>query len=581
MTTRAPGRGPMLRTAFATLVVLALLGTLLVFDAPPTHAATTFVVNSTGDAGDKDAMDGKCYTGGSVPSGRAAVEECTLRAAIEQANATAGPDVIDFGIPDTDSGCDAKTGVCTISPTSKLPALSDPLTIDGYTQTGARPNNQPTGNNAALKIELSGADAGGNGLTITAPDSTVRGLVINHWRGSGVEISGSEATGSKVEGNFIGTDATGTQESNNGFDGVRIDNAPNNTIGGTASEASNVISGNSRYGVYIAGEEATGNEVEGNHIGVDATGTAILHNSSDGVRVNGASNNTIGGTTTGARNVISGNTVGVYIAGEGATGNAVEGNYIGTDAAGKANLGNLLDGVRIGSADNTVGGTASGARNVISGNGGTGVWILGAGATGNKVEGNYIGTDAAGKKNLGNQFDGVAIDDATGNTIGGPADGASNVISGNDQNGVYVAGDGATSNRILSNSIYANGNLGIDLNTDGATANDPGPNYLQSSPKLTSARTLRRTTTIKGKLSSTPNSTFIIQFFSTPSGTDEGETFIGETSVTTDASGNATFTYKSPQKISAKQDITATATSASGDTSKFSAARKVVQWRLS
>jgi titin len=327
----------------------------------------------------------------------------------------------------------------------------------------------------------------------------------------------------------------------------------------------------------------TGNRIEGNYIGTNTAGTAELGNDEHGVTLSNAKDNVVGGTTPGARNVISGsNFHGVLVSGPG--GNRIEGNYIGTNASGTAELGNGEDGVLIhGTPNNVVGGTADGAGNLISGNT-DGVRLITAGARGNKIEGNHIGTNATRTAELGNHGYGVKIGGAPNNVVGGTATGAGNLISGNDLTGVYVFDAGALGNRILSNSIHSNGGLGIDLDrdppnsNDGVTTNDSGdgdtgPNNLQNFPVLSSAST----TTIKGKLNSTPNTTFTVQFFSNPSGTDEGKKFIGQKNVFTDGSGNTSFTFK--KKVGKGQNITATATNndVTGGTSEYSAARKVIR----
>ena len=145
-----------------------------------------------------------------------------------------------------------------------------------------------------------------------------------------------------------------------------------------------------------------------------------------------------------------------------------------------------------------------------------------------------------------------------------------------------IYGDDATGNRILSNSIFSNGAIGIDLNADGPTANDPGdtdtgPNNLQNKPALSSAKkSATGTTTVRGNLNSTPDKTFNIQFFSNPSGTDEGKIYLGSKSVTTNGTGNVSFTLSTKKTIRLGQNITATATGPGGNTSEFSAPRKVV-----
>jgi CSLREA domain-containing protein len=556
--------------------------------------SSTFTVNSMGDAPDSDTTDGICDDGTGA---------CTLRAAIEQANATPGTDTMAFNI----SGA----GPHTISPGSALPTITDPVIIDGYTQPGASPNTLAIGDNALLLVELNGASAGAvaDGLSITAGNSTVKGLVINRWGagtwGHGIDLSTNG--GDAIEGSFIGTDVTGTADLGNNLEGVYIRGVANNTIGGTTAAQRNVISGNGARGLHISGSGATGNLVQGNYIGTDVTGTSRLGNSDIGVAIRaGASDNTVGGTAAGARNVISANhSEGVRI-GEDAQANQVQGNYIGTDASGTADLGNSRDGLEIWTANNTIGGSAPGAGNVISGNGWSGLWIL-WGATGNQVQGNYIGTDVTGTSALGNFYHGVYILGAPSNNIGGTTPGEGNVISGNGTNGVYIASGGATGNQVQGNyigtdkndiahlgnsehGVYVDGapgntiggtNEGEDnviayngsdgVRVDGATAiyntiransihsnvgkgieNISGGNTELAPPVVTSA----------GSASGTACANCQVDVFS--DNADEGRTYHGST--TASGSGNWTLSgaVTGPK-------ITATATDASGNTSEFSA----------
>jgi titin len=285
----------------------------------------------------------------------------------------------------------------------------------------------------------------------------VRGLVINRFSGGGVRILGATATNVAIAGNYIGTDATGSTRQGN-LEGVVLEsNAANNTVGGVTAADRNVISGNVANGVALY-SGASGNVVAGNYIGTDAGGTLDLGNGVEGVNVIGVTNNTIGGSTAGAQNVISGNDAhGVFLSG--ASGNILAGNYIGTNAAGTGALGNGGQGVviRDGSLSNRVGTDADGVndaaeRNVISGNIGHGV-AFDAGANGNIVAGNYIGTDASGESDVGNRGNGVVIINSANNTIGGTTAAARNVVSGNDAWGINMSGSGATGNMIQGNLI--------------------------------------------------------------------------------------------------------------------------------
>jgi CSLREA domain-containing protein len=360
------------------------------------------------------------------------------------------------GVPDVIEFSIPGAGPHTIQPTSALPTITDPVIIDGYTQLGASVNtNGPgQGSNAVLKIELDGSNAGGgaDGLQITASNSTVQGLVINRFAVNGVLISEAGATGNVIQGNFIGTGITGTAAAGNGLHGVSIVRAPGNTVGGTTSAARNVISGNSVFGVGIIFSGATGNIVQGNLIGTDVAGTAAVGNGNSGVDLDDTPNNTVGGTGAGARNIISGNTIDGVLIRNTATGNVVQGNYIGTDVTGTTPLGNADRGVHILlGANSNTIGGTTAAGNVISGNT-EGVKITGSGSTGNLVQGNLMGTDLNGTTALPNDASGVLIDGAPNNTIGWTASGAGNIISGN-SDGVVVMGIAATGNRVVGNYI--------------------------------------------------------------------------------------------------------------------------------
>jgi len=430
--------------------------------------------------------------------------DCSLREAINAANARAGADIIAFNI----SGL----GPHIIQPASFLPTITGPVVIDGYTQPGARPNtNGPgLGFNNVLKIELDGS-TGGVGFSLAGGNNTVRGIAINRFT---VGIKMGLASGNSIQGNFIGTDVTGKFALGNRI-GIHISSGSDNTIGGLEPHQRNLISGNNNQGVVIEGIASVGNLVQGNFIGTDVSGTLGLGNAFEGVLVTNAPNNTIGGTT-------------------------------------------------------------AAARNVISGNGSQGVVITAALATGNLVLGNFIGTDVTGTAALANINSGLYIKDSANNTIGGTAIGTGNIIAFNGGRGVVV--ELGTNNGVLSNSIFSNTSLGIDVGADGVTPNDvgdgdTGPNNLQNFPVLTSA-TSGGGITINGTLDSAASTQFRLELFSNsacdPSGHGEGESLLGSIDVTTDGSGNASFNVNFPVAAPAGQLITATATDPNNNTSEFS-----------
>jgi hypothetical protein len=384
----------------------------------------------------------------------------SLRQAIIDSNTSVGvADVITFNI--------GGGGPQTIALASALPTITDPVTIDGTTQPGFA--GVPL-----IDVNGAGAGVGANGFNVTAGGTTIRGLVIRNFGGDGIVFAGNG--NNNVEGCYIGTNAAGTTDNGNGGFGVAIVNSANNTVGGTTAAARNVISGNTN-GVGIAQASAAGNDVVGNFIGTNAAGAADLGNTNDGVVINAASNNTVGGTAAGARNVVSGNdTDGVQVVGIGATNNTVLGNLIGTDVSGGVPLANSNSGVLFtGVGGNTVGSTSSAGRNVISGNGNVGapggsgnagIRIFG-GAT-NTVVGNYVGLDVSGSIAIPNIGDGVLlIGDANGSTVGGNTAGARNVISGNTVNGVEIATALATANIVAGNFIGTDNSGLSDLGNTG------------------------------------------------------------------------------------------------------------------
>ena len=333
------------------------------------------------------------------------------------------------------------SAVKTIEPANDLPPITDPVTLDGYTQPGARPNTLTKGDDAVLLVQISGRGSKNSfGLQLQAGESTVRGLVINGFDNAAIRLQ--DGGNNVIEGCFLGTDPLGATTVSNRY-GIEIDGGDGNRVGGPDPAARNVISGN-----WLAGID--------------------LYSSQ----------------------------------------NVIQGNYIGTDATGTRGLGNM---------------------------------------TGVRFEGGVVG-----------------------NLTGGTNSGAGNVIAFNDT-GIEVTD--AFGNAILGNSIFSNATLGISLDAQLNDVGDldDGPNEKLNYPLLESLTVAGGTSTIQGAYSGRANTKLRLEFFSnakpSPSFYGEGQTFLGSTSITTDASGNASFTVSFPGTA---QFISATATDPKNNTSEFS-----------
>jgi CSLREA domain-containing protein len=523
-------------------ILLGAIVAALVLVAPAVASAATFTVNSA-----DDLNDGSCTVG-----------HCSLREALNAANAAPGNDVIAFAI--------GGGGAQTIAPISPLPEVTDPVTLDATTQPGY---------SGSPLIEISGTATAGHGLVVRAGQSVIRGFVINRFPLPFRAILIVDGGGNRVEGNFVGTDSSGTAATGNGF-GIEVLNSDDNVIGGTTAAARNVVSGNVEDAIRIVGDPfvgsvASGNFVEGNYVGVDATGEVGLHNKSGVVVVIGAEGTVVGGTTPGAGNVVSGNDFGVDLQG---ANSVVQGNLIGTDASGTEAIGNAV-GVHVlsdlstgsGGTGELIGGAAAGAGNVISANG-NGIELFFADA--NRIEGNLIGTDAGGSAPLGNTQAGILLDRSSGNTIGGTAPSERNVIA-NTYPGRGVEVREGIRNAILGNSMYGN-LMGIDLFPPGTTPNDPGDvdagsNELQNFPELGPATSGGGTTTVDGQLHSHPVTTYRVEFFvCDASHLGEGKKLLGVRDVTTDAAGSVSFSFTFGE---AAAFVTSTATDPDVNTSEF------------
>jgi hypothetical protein len=401
----------------------------------------------------------------------------------------------------------------TINLASPFPTITlDGLTIDA-SNAGVILDGSSIAITTANGLQIHGADgivvkglqvinfpddgieiAGGAQNVIIGGDRTVgagllgEGNLISGNGDDGIYLAGATTAWNTIEGNYIGTNRQGTAAFGNSDDGIHISlGTHDNTIGGSSEGRRNLISGNNEDGVFVTGAGTTNNTLAGNLIGTDASGASPLPNVDDGVHISqGASANTIGGTSAAERNIISGNSDdGVYLTGAGTQSNQVMGNHIGVSVTGAEALANLDNGVYIseGASGNVIGGTVDGAGNVISANGYKGILIVSADTWGTEVIGNLIGTNAAGDSALGNTWDGIEIAGyAHDNRVGGTTANERNVLSGNGSNGIIIIG-GAHHNEVQGNLIgtdstatFAIGgqpNGGVDL-ADGAQYNTIG-----------------------------------------------------------------------------------------------------------
>jgi uncharacterized repeat protein (TIGR01451 family)/CSLREA domain-containing protein len=616
------------RRQAGTVRVVALLAVGLIALVSPGGASaavgTTFTVDTT-----DGTTDGVC--GGA--------SDCSLGDAIQAANANPGPDTVAFALP-------LPPYTIQVDSSSPLPDITDPVVIDGTTHPAWV---------AAPIVEVRG-NASADLLTVRAGPSTVRGLVINRYAtgirivgGSGHRISGNyigtdvtgsiavggtvgiatfapgtviggaspldrnviaghsaqnvliQGPGATVQGNYIGTDASG-EVALGGGTGIETLHSSNHLIGGDGVDEGNLISGHSARGIQVGGVPSSGHRIVGNRVGTDKDGVEPLPNF-DGIAVSGAdtvvSNNLISANRDGGLE-IDGCTIGDCL------GVIVQGNLIGVDATGTKGLGNGDHGIATSGADGVlIGGPAAEDGNVIAANGGLGSQTSGGimffnSARRHRIQGNLIGLGIDGTP-LGNNGPGIrccgAFAESRDNVIGGTAPGEANVIAYNTREGVRVgAPPGATHASIVGNTIRSNGLLGIDLGGDGPTINDPmdvdeGSNGLQNAPVISSIGVSNGQTLAEVELDSTPNTTFRLEFFRNDvcDGSDgspdrpafgrhgEGQALIHVVEATTDGAGAWTDTVALPGATAPTEVITATATrfadtsgSLVGSTSEFS-----------
>jgi len=488
----------------------------------------------------------------------------SLRQAILDANAHPGFDTIVFDI--------APGGPQTISLSSPLPDVTDSVLIDGRTQPGYA--SKPL-------IQIDGGMAGpGDGLTLVAGLSTVRGVVLPSFSGNGLELRGGTNV---IAGNYVGVGLDGASLGRNSGHGVHVSgDSAQNIIGGIFGEDRNVISGNTGCGILLEGIGVTTNRIIGNYIGVTASGMVRLGNGSSGVKALLSPGHVIGGAGPEHRNVISangGSGVELEFVSNGCT---VAANYIGTDPDGTLAFGNGRVGVHIASHGNRIGGPSREEGNLISANTAGGILIQyspgGSLPAHNVVQGNFIGTDFTGINPLGNFGSGITGSFNENNQIGGTGPWPmGNVIAFNTRSGCSLMGP----NPILGNSMHDNGLLGIDYAAGTPVLNDPGDtDHLQNYPIVRAVIRRAASTDFYVEFSSQANTAYRLEFFLNahcdPSGFGEGESLIFFLEVTTDAGGNSSFWTSFPFAIDLGQVVTATATAPSGRTSEFSPCAYVV-----
>ena len=615
------------KTFLTSLLILTILYLSAIAVKPVSGA--TFIVNSDENSVDADPGNGICETA-------AGNGICTLRAAIQETNALTGADTITFSIAP-----DNPLNFRIIEVPYALPLIQDQLTIQG-------PNLGGTG--ASIILDGDGTFIG---LWVDADDCVIRNLTIRNFERG---IAATNASGLLIAGNRIGKLGVSIPNppEGNAKEGMYLDNVIGAVIGGDTAADRNIISGNGQSGILLLDSASV--VIKGNYIGTNADGTAALPNGYEGIRLAGdeSTGNTIGGNITGRRNIISGNAGGGILLS--ANNNDVFGNYIGLDASGTSAVPNVGNGIYIyidteqpATTGNDIGGTLPGQGNVISGNTSAGIRLVNANT--NFIKNNIIGLNASATAAVPNQY-GIVVANGFANEIGTYETGSGNIISGNQSDGIYLVnttvigttirrnfigtnlsenslpngGDGISidhasetivgggtdfpnvianngsdgveiymgnQNTVNYNRINNNGALGIDLleasAATGVTVNDlndvdVGSNDLQNFPIL------RRVynpafgqVTIEGFLNSAKDKNFIIHFYGNsskdPTGYGEAEAYLGSKAVATNSEYFAQFTatFSAPTPF---ECISATATDPYGNTSELSPCVSVMNNQL-
>jgi parallel beta-helix repeat protein len=485
---------------------------------------------------------------------------------------------------------------------------------EGITVAGTWGAGGITGHNTLREnvVSANGALTSSPGIEVAGAEGTIiegnqigtsaDGTATLPNNGTGIRIDGSSAVANRIEsnlisgndlngiqlsngtssniivGNFIGTDVSGVLDFGNLGNGIYIEHGDSNTIGGTDPSDVNLISGNELHGISIF--NGVGNSITGNKIGIDVSGTTAIGNTLNGVLLVDGTIPTTGNTI--SLNVISGNQKnGIELSGGTVTGTVITSNLIGTNADATATIPNAWSGVQLtNTLANYVGGDETNEANVVSGNGQYGVRI--DGSISNAISGNWIGTNGVLDSSIGNTLSGIRIS-GNHNQIGGDLVGEGylgNTVAFNGGVGVEVLS--GTGNFIVTNSIFANSGIGIDLGGDGVTANDPGDgdsgaNALVNFPVLTAATDDGTNTTVTGEVDvPVANERYLVQFFASdgcdPSNYGEGQDLLFSLGILPDTAGTISINFGSLPTGLVGRYLTATVTSAaeSDSTSEFS-----------
>jgi CSLREA domain-containing protein len=552
--------------------------------APPPGA--TITVNSTADS---IANDNACTLREAIVAATTNVASADTSNKCIAGVVAPAVDTIAFDIPDTDPGCSGgPPKICTVTLSSPLPDISEPVIIDGYTQPSASANTLAIGDSAVILIRIDASAGGGTPvhLAFGSNGSTVKGLSIVKPGGDANNLGyvmAISSNGNTVVGNFIGVEPDGATVSTNHIIFAVLEVAgSSNTIGGTTPAARNLVAATNSGNSHAADIEGTSGLVQGNYFDLDATGSLGIGNAVIAINVD-AGGNTIGGSASGAGNVIgTWATVGLQFAFGSAGAVSAQGNRIGTDASGTVALAGGPYGIVIGGSNGTVtiGGSLTGAGNLIRGTL-NGIWVNGSASAGTPViQGNHIGVSLDGTVPLPSGTTGIIITNSTGGLVGGTAPGEGNVIAFSGTNAISVAF--ASSWSLLGNSTFGNG-FGISLAgsdsvsppttndlDDPDTGNNNRQNYPVLGPGVVGPKTIVH---VSGSLNSEANKAYRLEFFANAgcdkSGHGQGKIFVGTMDVTTNPNDVAFGPLALTTPID-RHVITATATDPAGNTSEFS-----------